>query len=140
VVDSGAEEGARDPILIGGQTGPVSSANRRHSYEAPERAQPGTPPPRDARALSGRYLAARNGRQNRGQHLAEIRDRAQRREVDAETLRRVDRSERRRQELRGEGPQQMRLAVDQIRQRLRAQRPRDKIGHPPLGVGDPRGP
>jgi hypothetical protein len=38
--------------------------------------------------------------------------------------------------LRGERPQQMRLAVDQIRQRLRAQRPSRKVGHPPLGIGN----
>jgi hypothetical protein len=38
--------------------------------------------------------------------------------------------------LRGEGAQQMRLAVEQIRQRLRAQRPGDKIGHARLGIGD----
>jgi CO/xanthine dehydrogenase Mo-binding subunit len=38
-VDSGAEDGASDHILIGGQTGPVSCANRRQSYEAPDRAQ-----------------------------------------------------------------------------------------------------
>jgi hypothetical protein len=30
----------------------------------------------------------------------------------------------------------MRPAVDQIRQRLRAQRPGRKIGHSPLGIGD----
>jgi hypothetical protein len=38
--------------------------------------------------------------------------------------------------LRGERPQQMRLTVDQIRQRLRRQRPGSKVGHPPLGIGD----
>ena len=37
------------------------------SREAPDRAQPGTHPPREARALSGRDLAARDGRQNLGQ-------------------------------------------------------------------------
>ena len=47
----------------------------------------------------------------------------------------VDRSERRRHELRGERPQQMRLRVDQIRQRLRRQRPGSKVGHPSLGIG-----
>ena len=52
------------------------------------------------------------------------------------SLGRVDGGERRRQELRGEGPQQMRLAVEQIRQRLRAQRPGHKIGHTPPGIGD----
>ncbi len=114
MVDRGAEDGARDRILIGGQTAPVSCANRRQSCEAPERAQPGTPPPRDARSLGGRDLATRNGHQNGGQHLPEILDCAQRREVDPEMLRRVDGGERRRQDLRGEGPQQMRLAVEQI--------------------------
>ena len=51
-------------------------------------------------------------------------------------LRRVDGSERHRQELRDEGPQQMRLAVDQIRQRLRPQRLGDKIRHALPGIGD----
>jgi hypothetical protein len=103
VVDSGAEDGARDHILIDRRAGPVSCANRRQPCEAPDRAQPSTPPPRDARGLAGRDLAARDSRQNGGQHLSEIRDRAQRRQVNPETLRRVDGSERRRQELRGEG-------------------------------------
>ena len=114
MVDRGAEDGAREHILIGRQTALVSCANRRQSCEAPDRAQPGTPPPCDARGLGGRDLAARDGRHNGGQHLPEILDRAQRRQVDPETLRRVDGGERRRQDLRGEGPQQMRLAVDQI--------------------------
>ena len=78
--------GTRDRILIGGQTGPASCANRRQSCEAPGRAQPATSPPRDAHGLGGRDLAARNGHQNGGQHLPEILDRAQRREVDPEML------------------------------------------------------
>jgi hypothetical protein len=36
-----------------------------------------------------------------------------------------------------EGPQQMRLAVEQIRQRLRARRPGRKVGHAPPGIRDP---
>jgi hypothetical protein len=86
--------------------------------------------------LGGRDLAARNRRQKGGQHPPEILDRRQRRQVDPATLGRVDGSERRRQELRGDGPQQMRLAVDQIRQRLSAQWPRRKIGQAPPGIGD----
>ena len=50
--------------------------------------------------------------------------------------RRVDGGERRRQDLRGEGPQQMRLAVEQIRQCLRAQRPGHEIRHAPPGIGN----
>jgi hypothetical protein len=115
VVDSGAEEGARDHILSGRRTGPASCANRRQSREAPGRAQPAASPPRDAHGLGGCDLAERNGRQNGGQHLPEILDRAQRCEVDPEMLRPVDGGERRQQDLRGEGPQQMRLAVEQIR-------------------------
>ena len=42
------------------------------SHEAPDRAPPGTRPPCQARALAGRDLAARNGRQNLGQQLLEI--------------------------------------------------------------------
>jgi hypothetical protein len=38
--------------------------------------------------------------------------------------------------LRGEGPQQFGLALEQIQQCLRAQRPGDKIGHAPLGIAD----
>jgi hypothetical protein len=38
--------------------------------------------------------------------------------------------------LRGERPQQMGLAVEQIRQRLRAERPGHEIGHAPLGIAD----
>jgi hypothetical protein len=106
------------------------------SCEAPDHAQPGTHAPRDACGLGGRDLAASNGRQNGGQHRPEILDRAQRRQIDPETPGRLDGSERRRQQLRGQRPQQMRPAVDQIRQRLRAQRPCDEIGHAPLRIGD----
>jgi hypothetical protein len=83
------------------------------------------------RGLGGGDVAARNGCQNGGQHLSKILDRPQRRQIDPETRCRVDGSERRRQELRGEGPQQMRLAVEQIRQRRRAQLPSREIGHAP---------
>ena len=44
-------------------------------------------------------------------HLPEILGRVQRRQINPEALCRVDGSERRRQELHGEGPQQTRLAV-----------------------------
>jgi hypothetical protein len=67
------------------------------SCAAPDRAQPGTHPPRNACTLCGRDLATRNRRQNRGQQLPEMLDRAQRRQIDPEPLRRVDRRERRRQ-------------------------------------------
>jgi hypothetical protein len=77
---------------------------------------------------TGRDVAARNGLQNSGQHLPAILDGPQRRQLDPETLRRIDGS-RRPQELRREQPQQMRLAVEQIRQRSRAQRAgwRDRV-------------
>jgi hypothetical protein len=55
--------------------------------------------------------------------LPKIFDRPQRRQVDPERRRRVNGNERQRQELLGEGPQQLRLVVEQIRQRLRAQWP-----------------
>jgi hypothetical protein len=48
----------------------------------------------------------------------------------------VNGSAPRRQELRGGRPQQMGLAVEQIRQPPRAQQPRDKAEHPPLGIGN----
>jgi hypothetical protein len=63
----------------------------------PDRAQPGARPPRDACSLGGRDLAARNGRQNRGQDLPDILDRTRRRQIDPEMLRRVGGRERRRQ-------------------------------------------
>jgi hypothetical protein len=60
------------------------------SCAAPDCAQPGTHPPRDACALGGRDRAARNGRQDGGQHLPEILDRAQRRrQINSETFRRM---------------------------------------------------
>jgi hypothetical protein len=71
-------------------------------------------PPCEAQALGRRNLATRNGRQNLGQELPEILDRAQRRQIDPETLRRVHGFERRWQQPHGEGPQQMRLAVEQL--------------------------
>jgi hypothetical protein len=82
------------------------------SCEAPDRAQARTRPPCEAQALGRRNLATRNGRQNLGQELPEILDRAQRREVDPETIGRIDGFEGWRQQLHGEGPQQMRLAVE----------------------------
>jgi hypothetical protein len=104
--------------------------------EAPRRAQPAIHPLCDMRGLGGGDVAARNGCQNGGQHLSKILDRPQRRQIDPETRCRVDGSERRRQELRGEGPQQMRLAVEQIRQRRRAQLPSREIGHAPPWIGN----
>jgi hypothetical protein len=71
--------------------------NPPYACEAPNRAQPGTHPPRDTHGLGGRDLAARNSRQNRGQHLPDILDRAQRRQIDPEMLCRVGGRERRRQ-------------------------------------------
>ena len=98
-----------------------------HLCDAPGRAQPGIRPLCDMRGLGGRDLAARNGRQHGGQHLPKILERPQRRQVDPETRRRADGCERRRQELLGEGPQQLRLAVYEIRQRLRsAAEPQDR--------------
>jgi hypothetical protein len=82
---------------------------------------------------TGRDVAARNGLQNSGQHLPAILDGPQRRQLDPETLRRIDGS-RRPQELRREQPQQMRLAVEQIRQRSRAQRPGGEIGYAAPGI------
>ena len=35
-----------------------------------------------------------------------------------------------------ERPQQMGLAIEQSEERFRAHRPRDQIGHAPLGIGD----
>lgn len=58
------------------------------SCEAPERAQPGIHPSRDARALGGRNLAARRHGENRGHRVPNICDRPQRRHIDAETCRR----------------------------------------------------
>ena len=71
--------------------------------EAPRRAVPDLRPLCDMRGLGGRDVAARKGCQNGGQHLSKILDRPQRRQIDPETRCRVDGSERRRQELRGEG-------------------------------------
>jgi hypothetical protein len=62
VVDSGAEDGAREHILIGGQTGTVSCANRRQSCEAPDRAQPGT-----RRLARARARRARETKSDQGQ-------------------------------------------------------------------------
>src|SRR5438270_627441 len=78
---------------------------------APDDTQAGMRASRDARGLGGHDLAARDGRQNGGCHLPEILGRVQRRQINPEALCRVDGSERRRQELHGEGPQQTRLAV-----------------------------
>ena len=107
--------------------------------EAPDRAPPSARPPREARALCGRNLAMRNRRQNFEQQLAEILGRVYRGEVDPETLRRVYGRERRRQQLQNERPQQMRFAVEQVRQCLPAQRPRHKVRHTPSGIADATG-
>ena len=98
------------------------------SCEAPDGAQPGAHPPCDAHALGGRDLAVRNPRQNSGQNLPAILGRAHRFEVDPELRCRVEGS-RWRQQLLGEHPQQLRLAVEQIGQRLRAQPPSSEIRH-----------
>ena len=47
--------------------------------------------------------------------------------------------ERRRQQLQNERPQQMRFAVEQVRQCLPAQRPRHKVRHTPSGIADATG-
>jgi hypothetical protein len=99
-------------------------------------AQSGTHAPRDACALVGRDFAARNSGKNARQQAPAILRSVQRRQVEPEALRRVDIRERRRQELPGERPQQMGLAVDEIRQRLRAQPPSGGIGHPPPRIAD----
>jgi hypothetical protein len=85
--------------------------------------QPGRCVPCGTRGLGRRDRAAPDGHQNGGYDAQKILGRPHRRQVDPETLCRVDGGERRRQELRGEGPQQMRLAVEQVGQRLRAYRP-----------------
>jgi hypothetical protein len=69
-------------------------------------------------------------------NLSKILHRPQRRRVDPETFGRADRRQWSRQQLRGKGPQQMRLAVQQIGQRRRAQRPHGKIGRLRFGVTD----
>jgi len=46
--------------------------------------------------------------------LPKILDRPQRRQIDPEPLRGIDRGERQRQELHGEGPQEVRLAIEQL--------------------------
>src|SRR5215469_2272178 len=56
--------------------------------------------------------------------------------IDPDIPRGVQWRKRRRQELHGKRPQEMRLAVDEIRQRLWAQRPGNKIGYTPLRVSD----
>ncbi|HEY1260470.1 MAG TPA: hypothetical protein VGF34_14575 [Stellaceae bacterium] len=71
-------------------------------------------PPRDSRCLGGCDLAAGRTRQNGRQHLPELLGCAQRRKIDPETLHRVGRGERRRQELHGERAQQMGLAVEEV--------------------------
>jgi hypothetical protein len=78
------------------------------------RPQLGTCPLCETRAVDGRHPTAHNSLQNGGQHPPAILDRLQRRQVDPEMLRRVYGS-RRRQKLRRERPQQMRLAIEQIR-------------------------
>jgi hypothetical protein len=90
----------------------------------------------DACPLHRRNFAARNGRPNPGEPRPDILERPQRRQVDRETLRRIDGAQRRRQELRGERAQQIRLAVEEVRQRLRAQRAGEEIRGAPLGIGN----
>jgi len=108
----------------------------RQSCGAAEGAQPGTHPAGDARTLGGRDLAARNGGQNGAQHRPAILPRAHQRQVDPNPLGGIAVGQGRRQQLHGERPQQMGLAVEQIRQRLRAERPGHKLGHAPLGIAD----
>jgi hypothetical protein len=72
--------------------------NGRPAYqpcEAPARAQPGIDPLSDLCAFGGRDLAARDRWSERLVRPEEILVRAQRRQIDPQTLRRVDRSERR---------------------------------------------
>jgi len=109
----------------------------RQSCEAAEGAQPGTHPAGDARTLGGRDLAACNGGQNGAQHRPAILPRAHQRQVDPNPFGRIAVGQGRRQQLHGERPQQMGLAVEQIRQRLRAERPGHKIGHAPRPSGLP---
>ena len=73
------------------------------AFEAAGGAKPGTDTPCDACGLGGRHVAARDRRQDRAQNLPSILRIPQRRQVDAETLGRIDGGEGRRQELRGEG-------------------------------------
>jgi hypothetical protein len=82
------------------------------SGEAAKGAQPRAHPAGDARTLAGRNLAARNGRQNGAQHRPAI--------LDPNPFGRIAVGQGRRQQLHGERPQQMGLAVEQIRQRRRA--------------------
>ena len=90
MVDSGAEDGASDHILIGGQTGPVSCANRRQSCEAPDRAQPGTRTPRGAQPSADASLPRATAARTVDTTCRKILDRTPRRQVDPEMLRRVD--------------------------------------------------
>jgi hypothetical protein len=106
------------------------------SCEAAQGAPPPPHPPRDPGCLGGCDFAAGRGRQNGRQHLPEIFDCAHCGEVEPETLRRVASGERRRQQLHRERAQQMGLAVEEVRQGLRAERPGDEIGDPPPGVAD----
>ena len=109
------------------------------SCVAPGRAQPGFRPLCDMRGLGGRDVAARNGCQNGRQHLSKILDHPQRRQLDPETRRRADGSERWRQELLGEGAQQLRLAVEEIRQACALSGRAARSGTRRLGLGMPRG-
>jgi hypothetical protein len=97
--------------------------------------QPGAYPFCDTHAIDGRHPTADNSLQNGGQHPPAILDRLQRRLVDPKPFRRVYGS-RRRQYLCGERPQQMRLAVEQIQQRLRAKRPGGEIRHAAPGIAN----
>jgi len=90
-------------------------------------------PPRDRITVTACPSTARRGTHAGPRGVSEGRAV---RTVDLERLGRVDGSERRWEQLRGEGPQQMGLAVDQLRHCVCAQWPGDKIGHAPPGIGD----
>jgi hypothetical protein len=110
-----------------------------YALKVQDGAQPGAHPPRDARAFDGRDLAARNRCQNRGQRLLDILGLSQRYEVDPETLRRVDLGQRRRQYLRRERPQQMRLASSKSDNACALGRRAARSGMRRLGLRMPRG-
>jgi hypothetical protein len=85
--------------------------------------------------LERRDLAPPDGVPRGAQRPEKILRRRQRRDIDAEKLGRID-DGRRRQQLPGQRPQQIGLAVDQKRQRRRRERPRDEIGQAPPRVGN----
>jgi hypothetical protein len=107
----------------------------QRARDAGRRATGHAPPVRCARPRQARSRRVRRPPEPRPAPAGHRRP-AQRRQIDPEMLPWVGGGERRRQYLGGEGPQQMRLAVDQIRERPRAQRPGRKIRHAPLGIGN----